>query len=346
VTHLRVGLSGCGRRGALAIANVRTHGHCDVVALHDPDAAALQRLGDGSGVATRVQDFEALLASGIDFVVLAGPCGDRARQVEAAAAQGVHCLLHAPMAPDVAAGAAMVAACEQAGVKLGVVVPEQSDPALEQIRQMLADDWLGAPVLVTAVHADDAALQSPPPAGHWLRDPARAGAGALVQLGTEQVHLASWLVGRAPLQVTVQATSGFSVLAQDGAVATVLLRGGVLCTFASSHLARGSAFAIHGTDGAVHVLPDRLSLRGRKEWRGDVFDYPAAGEELTLLRADLARAPGAADFELHGRFARWIDDRDDFPCPGDQALQDMRLLDAVARSLASGRTEPVQGTGA
>jgi predicted dehydrogenase len=341
LTHLRVGLSGCGRRGALAIASVRTHQHCDIVALHDPDPAALQRLGDDAGVATRAQDFAALLGTGIDFVVLAGPCGDRLGQVEAAAAQGVHCLLHAPMAPDAATAAAMVAACEQTGVRLGVAVPEQADPALDQLRQMLAADWLGTPVLVTALLADDTALQSPPPPGHWRRDPARAGSGALLQLGAGLVHLTSWLVARAPLQVTAQAAKGFTALAQDGAVATVLLRGGALCTLAGSHLARGQALLIHGTDGAAHLLPDRLSLRGRKEWHGDVFAYPAAGEDLTLLRGDLAAVPGAADFELHGRFARWIDDRDDFPCPGDQAVLDMRLFDALGRALASGRIEPV-----
>jgi len=345
VNHLRVGLSGCGVRGALVVRQVRTHQECDVIALHDPDAAAMQRLGDGQGIARRCAGFDDLLQTGIDFVVLAGPCGDRLEQVRAAAAQGVHCLLHSPMAPDAAIAAAMVQACEAAGVKLGVVVPDQADPVLEEVRQMIANDWLGAPVLATSLLAEDTVLRAPPPEGHWRRQPARAGDGALTQLASEHLHLLLWLVGRAVLSVTAQSASGFTAVPQDGAVATALLRGGTLCTFASSHLARGNTFALHGTDGAVQIAADRLSLRGRTEWHGDILDYPEADAELTLLRSDLASmvATAAQKAELHGRFARWIDDCDDFPCPGEQAAADLRALDGMLRAARSGRREDVTG---
>jgi predicted dehydrogenase len=341
VSNLRVGLSGCGRRGAEVIAQVRTHDHCDVVALHDPDALALRRLGDQSGIGSRSTEFAALLQTGIDFVVLAGPCGGRLEQVQAAAEQGVHCLLHAPMAPDATTAAAMVAACERAGVKLGVAVPAQGDPLLEQLRRMLADDWLGAPVLAQAIAADDAALLQPPPPGHWSHDPALAGNGVLLQLASGCVHLFSWLLGRQPLAVTAQASSGFSAMPQDSAVATALLRGGLHCTLAASHLTREESLTILGTDGAIRLDPVLLLLRGRRAFAGDVFDYPQAGAELRIDRAALAPAAAAqrVQSELHGRFGRWLDDRDDFPCPGDQAASDLRLLDALARSLASGRRE-------
>jgi predicted dehydrogenase len=342
---LVAGLSGCGARGAEVMAQVRMHAHCRIGAVHDPDPAALQRIGSIAAGAARCASFEQLLGTGIDFVILAGPCGVRAPQVEAAAAQGVHCLLHTPMAPDAAAAAAMLDACDRGGVKLGVAVPGEADPLLEQIRQMIADDWLGGTVLVQSLWAEDRALRDPPGTGHWLRDPARAGNGALLQLAAHHVHLATWLTGRSAVQVTAQESRGFSALGQDGGAATALLRGGVLCTFTASHLTRGSTFAIYGTDGGVRITNDRLWLRGQREFRGDLFDYLAPGQETSVLRADVAEAVAARapDCELHGRFARWIDDLDDFPCPGEQAAHDLRTLDAMRRSIASGRVETVAG---
>ena len=86
-------------------------------------------------------------------------------QVQAAAEQGVHCLLHAPMAPDTATAQAMVACCEQAGVKLGVVVPAQADPRFDELRRLVREDFFGALVLVQATSAEDTVLQSPPQIG-------------------------------------------------------------------------------------------------------------------------------------------------------------------------------------
>jgi len=335
VIRLRIGLSGCGRRGAEVVEAVRTHGQCDVAALHDADPAPLAALGSSSGIDLQTSEFDKLLASGVDFVVLTGPCGDRLQQVEAAAEQGVHCLLHAPMAVDATAAAAMVAACERGGVKLGIAVPAQADPTLEQIRRMIVSDWLGTPVLVTSLVGDDAALREPPPPGHVDLDNKRSGDGPLLRLSTEHLHLAVWLCEREPVRATALATAGFTRLSEDSAAAAIELRGGILATFAASHLCRGSALAIHGTDGAVRIAPDRLWLSGRHAFTGEIFDYPTPRAELQLP-AGLGRDYAALAWtrsELHGRFARWIDDCDDFPCPGDQAAADLRAFDAVRAAI-------------
>ncbi len=336
MNRMRVGLSGCGRRGAEALAAVQAHGGCTITALHDPDAAALERLGAAAGIAARFADFEQLLATGIDFVVLTGPVAPRITQVEAAAAQGVHCCVHAPMAEDGDAARAMLQACERAGVRLGVAVAAQADPVLEQLRRMVADDWLGAPVLVQAMTADDRALRHPPGDGHWLRQ--GDAASPLLHWGLEALHLATWLTERPATAACGLAAHGLTRLASDSAAAVVQLRSGVLCTFASSHVCRGSSFSLHGTDGAIRIAEDRIWLRGRKRFRGDAFDYPEAGVEMALPQTG-RDGPLAAHFELHGRFARWIDDRDDFPCPGEQAASDMAAWDAVRRAIERGANQ-------
>ena len=145
------------------------------------------------------------------------------------------------------------------------------------------------------------------------------------------------------MQVTAQSVRGFLPIPNDGTVATAILRGNVMCTFAATHLARVRVFAVHGTDGGVRLAGDRIWLTGHTEFRGDVFDYLTPGQERIFTRDELAPALAAKapECELHGRFARWIDDCDDFPCPGEQAALDHRVFDAFQRAAASGRTEQV-----
>jgi predicted dehydrogenase len=132
-------------------------------------------------------------------------------------------------------------------------------------------------------------------------------------------------------------------LPQDSAVATLTLRGGGLCTLAASHVANGSALTLHGTDGHAIVTEELIALRGRTTLAERLFDYGQPGAVRTWSRAELgpvldARLP---DLELHGRFARWIDDLDDFPCPGDLAAEDLLTLEAIDRVQQADRSEPV-----
>lgn len=338
---LRVGISGCGKAGRATVLQSRRHTLCDVVAAHDPDPRALAGFTEATSIRSTHTTYDALLATGIDFVVLAGPCGDRLAQVRAAADQGVHCLLLGPMAPDAATAALMVEAADRGGVRLGVAVRGQDDPVFEQLRAMLAADWLGGPIAVQALAAENPLLEAPPPAGDWRLDPSRAGADPLLVVASHHVHLASWLLGRSVVRVTAQSVRGALPLPADGTAATAHFRGNVLGTFHGSHLAHANAFAVHGTDGGLRIAGDRLWLHGRTEYRGDVFDYPHPGAELQLGRESLrdSLASRAAAVEPLGRFARWIDDSDDFPCPAEQALEDQRVLDAIARAAASGRAE-------
>lgn len=336
---LRFGISGCGRRGKAALQSASEQHDCVAHAVHDPDAAAAAALAQAHGL-TRHDTFEGMLGSGIDFVVLAGPFGERLRHVEAAAEQGVHCLLHAPIAADAATASAMLRACDEAGVKLGVAVASQAEPTMEQLRRMVADDWLGAPTLVQALCADDCALRDPARHGRWVGSEGNASGSPLVHFAAESLHLAIWLCEREPVAAVAIGAPGITSLAHENAAAAVMLRGGAVCSFSASHAAQGSSFAVHGTDGAIRIDQDRVWLRGRKAFFGDSFSYAHAGHEQTLPRTML-QDPLARHFELHGRFARWIDDRDDFPCPGEQAVRDMRALDAAQRALASRRVEDV-----
>ncbi len=332
MNSLRVGLSGSTAAGRAAALHVRLHDDCDIVIVHDEDARAAHAFAAEAGIGRSTGDFDELLGSGVDFVLLTGPLPRRLQQVQAAAEQGAHVLVQAPMAPDLATAQAMQRSCDAAGVRLGVAVPWLGDPVIEQLRRMLSADWLGGLTCVQAISGNDAMLHAPSTAPRLH---------PFLDAGAPLLHLTSWMTGRAVTQVTAQASRLFSPEVDDSGVATLALRGNVLATLIASHLTAVQSFAVHGTDGGVRIAGDRIWLRGRSTFQGEVFDYPRAGEELVLARADLLNplARGAIRTELLGRFARWIDDRDDYPCPGEQAVADMQVLAALMRAVQSGRAE-------
>jgi len=340
---LRAGLSGCGALGRRIVQQVRTQTECDVVAVHDPDPRAVATMRERTGIGIGTTSFDELLATGVDFVVLAGPGGVRKEQVQRAADQAVHCLLHAPMALTADEAAAIAGIGDSAGIKIGVAVDGHEDPVFDEVRRMIAADWFGGIVMIQAVWGDDDLIRTPRAEGSWHLRAELAGDCPLLRLASHHVHLASWLTGKPALSVTAQATSGFLALAHDAAVATAALRGGVLCTFAASHLTNVRAFAIHGTDGGLRIAGDRLWVTGNRAHQGDLFDYTDAGQSVMLARHDFGERlhRRARELELHGRFARWIDDRDDFPCVAEQAVLDLRILAAMHRAALSGRTETV-----
>ncbi|MCR9247890.1 MAG: Gfo/Idh/MocA family oxidoreductase [bacterium] len=343
MSNLRAGIWGRGPDGLWSAAQMRRQDECELVVAGDSEPGTRFAFTGETGIRHHCSSFAELLGTGIDLVVLAGPRRERLAQVQAAAEQGVHCLLHAPMALSGADADQMVAHCEAAAVQLGVLVRGQEDPVFEQLRQMIASDWLGGVVHVQCLAGEDGLLRTPP-ATDDPRLLALIANHPLLQLAAHHAHLATWLTGKLPVAATAQVAKGFLPLPADGAVATVQFKGGVLCTLAVSHLLAANQFAIHGTDGFVRIAGDRIVLKGRTEYRGDVFDYLTQDAELALLRRDVddAAERQAGRCELHARFARWIDDRDDFPCSGEQAAADMAIFDAIAEATKSGKAEPIR----
>lgn len=319
---LRVGLSGAGPAGLQVVQDVRLHESCDVVAVQDPRAGVAAELARQLDIGLATESFDELLASGVDYVVLTGPLDERLDQVRRCAEQGVPMLLHAPMAADLDTARAMHELCERDEVRLGVCVPMQGDPVVEQLRRMIAADWLGGVVCVQSIAGDDELLRT---GAVTARD------DVFVTYALARVHLTTWLTGRSAHSVTAQTTSSFTPGLDDGGVASVLLRGGITCSYLSSRLTRADAFAIHGTDGGLRVAGDRIWLAGQRPFRGHVFDYETPGIEQVLSRQDLQAALTLhrRSSELHGRFARWLEDTDDFPCPSEQAIHDFETVAAM-----------------
>src|SRR5262249_46142210 len=102
VDLLRVGIIGCGALGVVHAKRFAELPGCDVIALSDPDAAAMARAASALPRRPRVQttDYHALLDAGLDAVCIASPDAYHVPQLLDALAANLHVLCEKPLTPD------------------------------------------------------------------------------------------------------------------------------------------------------------------------------------------------------------------------------------------------------
>jgi predicted dehydrogenase len=295
----RIGLAviGAGRMGS-SHARLIAAGAPElrIVAIGDVDGGAAARLADEIGVATSFADpLAAISAPGVDAVLIAVSSDRHRLIVEAAAAAGRDILCEKPLALDLTATDAILAAVDRAGVRLQVGLMRRHDPDHVRARARIVAGELGRPLLFSSRQYD---VDPPPPA---ILDP-RSGGGIMLDMGIHEFDSARFLMGSEVVEV--QATGSvqlFPELASLGDVDTAVIS----LKFASGaigsvELSRRVAFGedvrteVHGTDGSVFIggLPiaggSAIGRRGGIRWDATPPSMPRFAAAYT----DQARAFG------------------------------------------------------
>jgi predicted dehydrogenase len=141
--------------------------------------------------------YEALLADGVDGVVI---CTENARHlplIELAAAAGVGILCEKPLTTSVEDARRATAVCAQAGVVLRTAFPMRfSAPAIE-VERLIARGGLGT------VYAINSTNQGECPHYHraWFVDPVLAGGGALSDHIVHVADMLRWMLRAEPVEV-------------------------------------------------------------------------------------------------------------------------------------------------
>ena len=135
--QIRAGLIGAGNISETHARALRAIPGAEVVAVYGANAQKVDRLCHEHGGAA-YQDFQAFLAHRpMEMVVIGSPSGVHAEQGIAAARQGLHVLTEKPIDISVERADALISACEQAGVKLGVIFQDRFKPDLRRLKQVL-----------------------------------------------------------------------------------------------------------------------------------------------------------------------------------------------------------------
>lgn len=201
----------------------------------EPDDAASEAALALAPGARRVADLNALLAAGVDGVVIATPSALHAAQARVALEAGVAVFCQKPLGRDAVETRGVVEAARAADRLLGVDLSYRETDGMRAIRALIAAGGLGR------VHAVELVFHNAyGPDRPWFRDPVLAGGGCVIDLGVHLVDLALGTLGW-PAVERVSATLlaggeplGGRAVTEDYAVATLGLAGGGVASLACS----------------------------------------------------------------------------------------------------------------
>jgi UDP-N-acetyl-2-amino-2-deoxyglucuronate dehydrogenase len=238
----------------------------------------------------------------VDVVCICTPSGQHPAQTIAAAEAGKHVLVEKPMALNPTDANAMIAACDTAGVKLGVCFQSRGRPLFQRIHAAiqagdLGDLTLGVvtmPYYRPQSYYDQAAWR-----GTWALD----GGGVLMNQGIHQVDLLVWLMGD---PVNVEAFAGTlhrQIEVEDTLAAVLHFPNGALATIAATTTANPGfphRLEIYGTGGGIRTEGDVLGNWTLVEPTGTV-DVPEAG---TVTGAGAGSDPRGTNAQGHAALFR------------------------------------------
>jgi len=260
VVPVRVGLVGCGKVAGLHAAALLAVPEAEYVGTCDADPGRATAFAAKHGGAA-FADLDALLAAGVEVVLIATPHPAHAAPTVQAAEAGVHVLVEKPMAATLADCDAMIAAAARTGVQIGVISQRRFYEPVRRIKAAIDAGKLGTPALglfLMYSWRDAAYYASDPWRGRWDTE----GGGVLVNQSPHQLDLLLWLIGPAA-EVT-----GFwgnlnhpTVEVDDTAVASIRFRNGGLGSVLTSVAQKPGVYTkvhVHGSNGAsVGVETDR-----------------------------------------------------------------------------------------
>ena len=235
-THLlRVGIVGCGAISRNHIEAFRALGDTEIVGVCDIDLDRARATAADWGVPGAVNTVDELLALDLDIVAVCTPHPTHEAVVLQAAAAGVHVLCEKPIATELASAERMVKACEDAGVKLGVLFQRRFWPAAQRIRAAIDDGTLGRPVMgqcSVMLHREPEYYSRDAWRGTWAND----GGGVLMTQAIHYIDLLQWFMGDvAEVYGKINTYKhGEHIEVEDSATAVITFTSGAMATLEAS----------------------------------------------------------------------------------------------------------------
>ncbi len=325
--RVRYAVVGLGHIAQVAVLPAFAHAkNSDLAALISGDPEKEKKLSQKYGVpAFNYHDFErAVEEQQIDAVYIALPNTQHRPFTERAARAGVHVLCEKPMSTSEKDCRAMIAACDKAGVRLMIAYRLHFTPAHVQAIALARSGRLGELRFFSSIFG----MQVKP---DNIRTDPEDGGGPLRDLGVYCINAARYLFGEEPVEVraTTASKRGDKRFEEVEEMASALLRfpddrlAQFTCSFGSGNVA---SLELVGTKGILRIEP-AYDYQGELKWSLAINDKR---QEKTFPAGDQF-APELSHFSdcvLMGKR----------PEPdGQEGMADVRIIDAIFKSAATGR---------
>ncbi|WP_068087105.1 Gfo/Idh/MocA family protein [Novosphingobium rosa] len=267
----------------------------------------------------------------IKVVYIALPNAMHRLFAERAARAGKHVLSEKPMSVSSADAQAMVEACRVAGVKLMVAYRIQYEPYNRRAMEMVRDGSHGRLLAYHGINTQTVAQD-----GHlqWRHKKAMAGGGSLFDIGLYCLNTARFMTGEEPVEIfaTTFSPPGDPRFAQVEETVSFMLR------FPSGTVA--NCFTSYGGRDDKHA---RMNLQKAAIDLPNCYQY--AGQQMSVIgREGDATSRNELVLTTKNQFATEIDHmaecvltgRNPYT-PGEEGVQDHRLMEAIYDSARSGK---------
>jgi predicted dehydrogenase len=324
---LRIGIAGCGRAARIHLDRLLALEAIAIVGCADSDRASaeavVQRIVQ-SGQASQIPVFtshrDLLRQTRPDALFVFTPHFWHYRLAMDALQAGCHVFIEKPLSTNVQEATDVVSLARGRSLKVAVGHQYRLCPSLVEARRHLAERTIGRLRLVTAAMAQPWLARQVGPENNWRFDPKLAGGGVLADAGDHLIDSLLWTTGRPAREVySIQSNldSGLDVVT----AAAIRLDDGTPASLSVSGVSPGALFELNyfGEQGRIRATDRTLELddaSGMSRFPVTLTEPKASIDEDFVASVLRATAPC---------------------CPAEEALETVRLLEAIGRSAATGK---------
>lgn len=253
-------------------------------------------------------DLDDVLGRGdIDCVMVMTPSGTHAEVGIRAAKAGKHVVTTKPMDVGTEACDRLIAACDEAGVKLAVDYQSRYVDSNYRVAEALRRGWLGRPILGEIrfkwFRSDEYFEHNASWRGTWKMD----GGGSLANQGAHLLDVISWFMGDFESVYGEMAVMNHDIETEDIGLAIVRFKSGARGVIVGTTTFPTNAYfsaEVHGTDGGVlieDVLGGKMRVFGEGlEERLQQIDNPIH----SIIEDVVSAVEGGGEVRVDGREGR------------------------------------------
>jgi predicted dehydrogenase len=329
---LRAAVVGLGWWGRHICTSLRDSNVIRVVHGVDPATDAAAPFAEEHGFPLSAQFADVLADPQVQAVILATPHSQHVEQILAAAAAGRHVFCEKPLALTLAGAKRAVAACREAGVVLSVGHERRFELPLIELKRLVTTGALGTVLQVEANYGHNMLAAVDP--GHWRASAAESPGAGLTGIGSHIIDAYTNIFG--PVAEVRALSAQRATQRAGGDVLSVQFR---FVSGAFGYLGNSSASPFYG----------RITAYGSNGWaesRARQHMQAAGGTELAFCGKDgvpSVREWGPIDTVRANleAFATAVIGDTPNPYQDTQMVHAVAVLEAIVRSIASTRPEPV-----
>lgn len=260
----------------------------------------------------------------IDIVYIVLPVSMHKEFTIRAAKAGKHVICEKPMALNAAECADMIAACKNAGRLLSIGYRLHFEPYNQEMMRLGQQEVYGKVLEIDCANGYTWGQQT----NVWRLKKSMAGGGGLMDMGVYAIQGARYVMGSEPLYVTAREEKKRPQLfteVDETIYFQLEFPGGAIAQGVSSYNANLDHLKVKAAKGAFELTAAyRYGGQAGRTPKGPM-QFPAVVQQAIQM----------------DDFAQCVRDNKPSRVPGEMGLKDMKVIDAIYRSLQSGKKEKI-----